>query len=114
MRFNGSSSSVYNYTIFRGDGSGVAVAGSSGASDTSIYPGLINADNSKVVTFSNAEIYIPNYTNSSYSKQSGAVITMEHDNTTSYITTGAGRYSGTSPISTNYVILACKIRTLQI
>lgn len=98
MRLNGSSSSVYGSTFIRGDGSGTAVANTL-ISETSQLVALVNTTASKVATFSNVDIYIPTYTDTGFSQQSGSMTVMENDTTTAYITTTAGRYSPGTAIS---------------
>lgn len=98
MRFNGSSSSVYNETFIRGDGSGTAVANTT-INNTSELVALVNTEASGQSTFSNVDIYIPNYTDTGFSQQSGAMTAMENTTTAAYITTLAGRYSPGTAIS---------------
>jgi hypothetical protein len=98
LRFNGSSATNYNFTLIRGDGSGAAL-GDSDASNNAQMIALVNTSASKVSTFSNVDIYIPNYTNASNQQQIGAMTVMENDTTTAYITTTAGRYANNAAIS---------------
>jgi len=49
-------------------------------------------------TFSNCEIYIPNYTSSNY-KSIGADSTVENNASLSYVSLSAGLWSNTSPIT---------------
>ena len=58
LRLNGLSTTIYSYTLIDGDGSS---ATSSRASSTTESPLLVNGNSATANTFSNTEIYIPNY-----------------------------------------------------
>jgi len=58
LRLNGLSTTIYSYTIIDGDGS---TATSTRASSTTESPVVVNGNSSTSSTFSNTEIYIPNY-----------------------------------------------------
>jgi hypothetical protein len=58
LRLNGLSTTIYSYTLIDGDGSS---ATSTRASSTTESPVLVNGNTSTASTFSNTEIYIPNY-----------------------------------------------------
>jgi hypothetical protein len=58
LRLNGLSTTIYSYTLIDGDGSS---ATSTRASSTTDSPVLVNGNTSTASTFSNTEIYIPNY-----------------------------------------------------
>ena len=62
VRFNSDSSSSYPMRLLYGDGASVA---SLNQTDTGIIWVWANSNNSTANTFSNAEMYIPNYTSSS-------------------------------------------------
>lgn len=91
---NGSSSSI-TLKALTGNGSS---AGSQTESAASAYVGEINASTSTASTFSNVEIYIPNYagsTNKSYSVDA----VMENNATTAYVALVADLWSNTTAIS---------------
>jgi hypothetical protein len=58
LRLNGLSTTIYSYTLIDGDGGS---ATSTRASSTTESPLLVNGNTSTANTFSNTEIYIPNY-----------------------------------------------------
>jgi hypothetical protein len=58
LRLNGLSTTIYSYTLIDGDGSS---ATSTRASNTTESPLLVNGNSATANTFSNTEIYIPNY-----------------------------------------------------
>ena len=95
-RINGNTSGVYAQTFIRGDGSS---ANSNRSSATE--PGTIGYTNSDITTsntFSNGEIYIPNYTNSS-NKPHSVALAHETNSSTAYITAGANLFADTSAIT---------------
>jgi len=59
LRFNGLSTAIYSYTEINGDGSTPTSVRVSGGTET---PVVVNGATSTADTFSNTEIYIPNYT----------------------------------------------------
>lgn len=107
VTFNGSSSG-YSMKQIRGDGSSAGSAQSSGAS----YIGGLyeNTNTTTSNTFSNTEIYIPNYTLSNYKSLSGDSAT-ETNGTTIYVGGIAGLWSNTSAITS--VKLAPAVGTLS-
>jgi hypothetical protein len=97
LRINGSSSSIYSGRYLFSSGSGTPVSGSwSGSTnDNFIY---VNGSTTTASTFSNVEIYFPNYrgsTNKSYSTDQ----VTENNGTTAYAVLTAGLFSSTSPIT---------------
>ncbi len=64
MGFNGSTAANYNYKQLQGSGSAASSGGGSSAASTANEVGLSDGNTSTASTFSNNEIYIPNYANS--------------------------------------------------
>jgi hypothetical protein len=92
IKFN---SSTTGYTYRRLEGTGAA-AGSQNGSDR--YAGVDTGTSATASTFSNAEVYIPNYagsTNKSYSADS----VSENNATTAYTWLVAGLWSNTAAIT---------------
>jgi hypothetical protein len=98
LRFNGVTTSNYAYTFLRGDGSGSGTTYSPMTTETSGYVALINASTATSNTFSNGEVYIPNYT-SSTQKPSSAFTAMENNSSTAYVTVTANLGTATTAIS---------------
>jgi hypothetical protein len=96
IRFNGDSATNYSRTIISGDGSSASSSRTSSASnwDAAIVDGNTATSN----TFSNGELYIPNYT--STSSRAGSYFGAQEDNSaTAYIRGNAYLYRGSSAIS---------------
>lgn len=64
MTVNNDGASVYGYRLFYGTGSAIGTMGT--ASTTGIYAGWTDASPNTSNTFSNTELYFPNYTGSEY------------------------------------------------
>lgn len=96
MTMNGSGASVYSYRNLYGDGSNAA--SSTESSITDIFLGLADGTAHTSNTFTNQEIYIPNYTSSNYKSISSDSV-MENNATLSYQNLVAGLFASTSPIS---------------
>lgn len=94
MRFNGSSSSYSNRSIYA---SGSSVGSNSPFTDK-IYGGSINGNTSTGSTFSNNLLYIPNYAGSAYKSVSVDAV-QENNATTAYMNIIAGLWSNTSAIT---------------
>lgn len=92
VKFNGSSAN-YSSRYILGTG-----ASAISATDTVNYLGQANGSTSTASTFNNAEIYIPNYTGSTY-KSSSADVVMENNATTGYTFLGANLWSDTAAIT---------------
>ena len=92
VRFNGDTTSG-NYTGKRlyGDGSNAN-------SDSSSYALFMDGATATASTFASIDLYIPNYL-SSNSKSYSAEPAQENNTTTAYLGLNAGRWSGTSAIS---------------
>jgi hypothetical protein len=93
---NGSSSN-YTMKFIQGSGAAASSYGSSTYSDSTFY-GYNAGTGQTASTFSNGEIYIPNYAGSSYKSISGDNVS-ETNNTTAYSHLVAGLYSSTSAIT---------------
>ena len=96
ITFNGSTTG-YSGRQLAGTGTS-ASSGTFSGIGADQYAGEINAPTSTSSTFSNVEIYIPNYagsTNKSYSVDSA----MENNATSGYLTLDAGLWSNTSAIT---------------
>jgi hypothetical protein len=93
--FNGSSSG-YSDTYLYGNGSTAYSNSDSGSSWVRV--GQQPASGATANTFSNDEIYIPNYTSSNYKSVIGDS-TGENNGTTAYTTLAAGLWSNTAAIT---------------
>lgn len=98
LKINNDATAIYSYTYIRGDGSSAA---SSFNFDTTPeldipYSGVGSSNTAN--TFSNQEIYIPNY-NSTIAKQFSSFSEVENNAATGYNTAHAILYRGTSAIT---------------
>ena len=91
---NGSELS-YSNRLLQSNGTS-ASAGTTGT--TYFYSGEIDASTATANTFGNAEIYIPNYSGSSYKTVSADTVS-ENNATSAYVTATAGLWSNTAPIT---------------
>jgi hypothetical protein len=97
LRVNGISSSVYSYIYLQGNGS---TASSGRASSTSlIYVPYTDSDANTTSTYTNIEMYFPNYANTSTHKSISIDGVYEQNGTTAYSWINAGLYSQTTAIS---------------
>ena len=94
MRFNGSSSGYSNRTVY---GTGSSALSGAPYSDRA-YIGSINAGTSTSNTFSNTQIYIPNYTSSNYKSVSSETV-QENNATQAFAVCIASLWSNTSAIT---------------
>ena len=94
LRFNGSTSN-YSEKLLYGTGSGAA---SASASTTSIQWASLGNQTSTANTFSNCQIYIPNYASSNYKSVSTEAVT-ENNGTGADIYVDAGLWSDTAAIT---------------
>ena len=94
IRFNGASTDT-NHTARR-----LYANGATAASDTGslIWAGPVTAASSTANTFGSFEIYIPNYSGSTYKSLSGSQA-QENNTTTAYLYLVAGLWSDTSAIN---------------
>jgi hypothetical protein len=97
IRFNGTAGTAYSYKVLEGSGS---AASSTGATSTdSIYGVYSDAGaNATANTFSNIEMYIPNYTSSNYKSVSLDQVS-ENNATAANAILNAGLWSNTSAIN---------------
>ena len=96
LRFNGSSSS-YTQRYLYGTGAAAASTTSGTAGYMTLAAG-INSTSQTASTFTNAEIYIPNYAGSN-NKSVSADTAQENNATTAYATLAAGLWSSSSAIT---------------
>lgn len=97
IQFNGNTSAVYSNTILRGNGSTASSTRDTSNFSTRVFN--VNADASTANTFSNGEIYIPNYTGSVAKQIGGFGVTETNAATGIVIDTGAGLANITSAIT---------------
>jgi hypothetical protein len=95
VRFNGLSTAIFSAKTLTGTGSSVASSGYSSQSDA--YA-LADISTFTANTFSNTELYIPNYAGSS-NKSYSIDETTENNATVSYARLGAWLWSNTSAIT---------------
>jgi hypothetical protein len=92
LQFNGVTTN-YNFRWISGDGSSAGSA--TGATSNG---GFMDMNNNTANTFSNVEIYIPNYLSSNYKSVSFDAVT-ENNATTAYSVMGASLWSNTAAIT---------------
>ena len=93
-------SSGYSSTYIAGQGTGAASAALNATGTTQIYSGEIPAATGTTSTFSNGEIYIPNYTSSNHKSASIDNVQESNQSTNVFATLVAGSVSNTAAIST--------------
>jgi hypothetical protein len=98
VRMNGDTGNNYSARRFYATGSTVASNSSSGANSIVIYGGSTASDYT-ASTFSNAEIYIPNYANTSYAKSVSIDGVTENNATEAYSTLDASLWNSTAAIT---------------
>jgi hypothetical protein len=96
LRFNGSTTN-YSGRELVGDGSAVS-SGTRGVFGSAMYIGNIDGNSATANTFSNSEVYIPNYAGSANKSLSVDAVT-ENNATEAYATLLAGLWSDTSAIT---------------
>jgi hypothetical protein len=101
-RFNGNSSGVYSYKRLGGYGSGSPFNGSS-TNDIGVTA-VVNSSTYTANTFSNCEIYIPNYSNTSYNKSITMDGVTENNATGAEIAIEAGLFPSTSAITSISIV----------
>ena len=95
--FNSDTSSAnYSSKELTADGS----TASSGGWTTVSYWGFSPQSSFTADTFGNAEMYIPNYANTSYQKSASVDSVTENNASTSFIDLNAGKWTGTAAIHT--------------
>lgn len=95
IKFNGNAVGT-NFSLRGIQGTGSSV--SSGTSTTGWIVGGINANTSTASTFTNVELYLPNYAGSNY-KSMSVDSAMENNATTAYAEMNAVLFSNTTAIS---------------
>jgi hypothetical protein len=98
MKLNTDTSANYNYLQIQGDGSGASTGAGIGATSASNEVALYDGSGSTLNTFSNTDLYFPNYT-SSNSKTWSVDSVEEENNSTAYVRLTGGVWSGTAAIS---------------
>lgn len=96
LRFNSSSVAQYSRTLIYSDGS--TAYSDRGTGNTSLYLQYGDSDGATANTFSNGELYIPNY-NSSTNKPTSWFNAHENNSATAYINAHANLWSNTSAIT---------------
>ena len=96
MRINGSSSSIYSGRYLQGTGSGTASGSWSAANKDNFV--IANSSAYTASTFSNVEIYLPNYTSSNNKSYSVDEVT-ENNATAAVMFLNAGLFSSSSAIT---------------
>ena len=88
----------YDYTLLTGNGASVSsFSGGGNNGQTWIYYTDTAGDTAN--TFASGDIYIPYYANSSYKKQSFAVHCEENNAASAHMSSTAGIYNQTSPVT---------------
>jgi hypothetical protein len=97
VQFNGTGGTAYSYRLIQGNGSSASSSNQTGVD--SIY-GVFsdNGANSTASTFSNIEMYVPNYAGSNFKSVSLDQVS-ENNATTAYAILNAGIWSNTSAIT---------------
>lgn len=96
LTFNGSATAVYSFRGLTGDGATATSESSSSVASIKVAPGAGNSATAN--TFTNDEIYIPNYTSSNYKSLSSEGV-GENNATTAYASMFAGLWSNTAAIN---------------
>jgi len=96
LTFNGVGGTSYSRTYLQGNGTAASSGRSS--STNSVVPYIMNGNTSTASTFSNAEIYIPNYT-AAINKQISIFGVVENNGTAGMVDTEAGLFSNTAAIT---------------
>jgi hypothetical protein len=104
LYFNGNTGTVYSFTRILSDGTTVTSYTASANGDELYFNHGINSATSTASTFSNAEIYISDYTSSSNKSIMGFQVT-EKNTAASYMGTAAGLARITSAITSIEVTL---------
>ena len=97
LEFNGSGGTAYSYRNVYANGSAAVSLNGSGAANV-LYGGIANASLSTSNTFSNCEIYIPNYAGSNNKSFSGDLVN-EQNATKAFTMLVAGLWANTSAIT---------------
>lgn len=97
MTINADGSSIYSNTILTGGGS--STSGSRASNQPTMYTGSMNGTYTTTDSFSNLQIYIPNYTISQNRQISIAQYQENFDISTAMIVATGGLYRSTTTIS---------------
>jgi hypothetical protein len=98
MKINTDTAANYNYRQIQGNGASASSSAGTGATSAANEIGLYDGSDSTTNTFSNTELYFPNYTSST--SKSWSVESVEEENaTTAYVRITAGNWTGTAAIS---------------
>ena len=98
VTFNNDTASNYSYRRLYGDGSAATSDSGTSQANITIVAGVV-ASTQTASTFSNCEIYVPNYTGSTAKSVSSDSVN-ENNATSSFASFNAGLWSGTSAITT--------------
>jgi hypothetical protein len=104
IRFNGSSATNYSNTRLTGDGANAGSGRESSAAQMIAKYGQVAAS-ATANTFSNVEIYIPNY-NSSTNKPASAIVAHENNSTSAFTSANALLRSVTDAITSVSLVSA--------
>ncbi len=102
LRLNSDTGSNYPYRQLQGNGSTV---GSGSGTSTGLATGASTGTGDTASTFSNNEVYIPNYTSANYKSASSDSVT-ENNATTAYATLRAPIWNNTSAITSIAILNA--------
>ena len=97
LRFNGSSAANYSRTFLYGYSSSVYTDKTTNQTEISLS--FSNSNNATISTFSNTEVYIPNYTNSNYKSIICDGVTENNGTLYAISSIAAGLWSNTSAIT---------------
>ena len=97
LEFNGSGGTAYSSRIMYGNGSATVAASESGSANVN-YAGMANAASSTSSTFTNCEIYIPNYAGSNY-KSFTSNLAEEQNATKAFNIATAALWSNTAAVT---------------
>lgn len=98
LTMNSDTGSNYSDTRMYGDGSAATSTRASTGAYSYAFTGYVNGSGTTSNTFTNGEIYIPNYL-SSTKKPYGTIYGGENNSSTAYLTTSAQLWQGTSAIT---------------
>jgi hypothetical protein len=102
-RFNGNSSGVYSYRRLGSYGSAYPAFSNSSTSDIGVTA-VVNSSTYTANTFSNCEIYIPNYANTSYNKSTSMDGISENNSANAEMAIEAGLFPSTSAITSISIV----------
>ena len=108
FRFNGATTGYSERLLY---GTGTSALSANTSSQTALVWGLSDASGSTANTFSNGELYVPNYTSSNY--KSVAIDSVDENNATAAnIYMDAGLWSNTAAITSITVLVSLDMLTL--